>query len=221
MMQNQTEPKYVPALGFHWLTPYYDAVVGTTTRERSFKHALIKQARFGPGQRVLDLASGTGTLAIWIKQYQPQANVTGVDGDPAILSLATHKAQKANVSVQFDRALSYSLPYPAAHFDRVVSSLFFHHLSWENKERTVQELFRVLKPGAELHVADWGRAGNILMRGLFLFVQLLDGFKNTQDNVSGKLVTLFEQAGFVDVLQRQTFSTIYGTMALYSAVKPR
>ena len=220
-MQNQTEPKYVPALGFHWLTPYYDAVVGTTTRERSFKHALIKQARFGPGQRVLDLASGTGTLAIWIKQYQPQANVTGVDGDPAILSLATHKAQKANVSVQFDRALSYSLPYPAAHFDRVVSSLFLHHLSWENKERTVQELFRVLKPGAELHVADWGRAGNILMRGLFLLVQLLDGFKNTQDNVSGKLVTLFEQAGFVDVMQRQTFSTIYGTMALYSAVKPR
>ena len=219
-MQQPSEPKYVPALGYHWLTPYYDAVVGTTTRERSFKQALIKQARFAPGQHVLDLASGTGTLAIWIKQHQPQANVTGVDGDPAILSLAIHKAQKANVSVQFDHALSYSLPYPAAYFDRVVSSLFFHHLSWENKERTVQELFRVLKPGAELHVADWGRADNALMRGLFLFVQFLDGFKNTQDNVSGKLVALFEQAGFVDVTQQQTFSTIYGTMALYSAVKP-
>ena len=219
-MQNPTEPKYVPALGYHWLTPYYDAVVGTTTRERSFKHALIKQAGFEPGQQVLDLASGTGTLAIWIKQHQPQVHVTGVDGDPAILSLATRKAQKAKVSVQFDRALSYNLPYPAAHFDRVVSSLFFHHLSWENKQRTAQELFRVLKPGAELHVADWGHASNILMRGLFVFVQLLDGFKNTQDNVSGKLVTLFEQAGFVDVTQRQTFSTIYGTMALYSAVKP-
>jgi len=212
--------EYVPALGFHWLTPYYDAVVGTTTRERSFKQALIQQARFAPGQQVLDLASGTGTLAIWIKQHQPQADVTGVDGDPAILSLATHKAQKANVSVQFDHALSYSLPYPAAHFDRVVSSLFFHHLSWENKERTAQELFRILKPGAELHVADWGRADNALMRGLFLFVQLLDGFKNTQDNVSGKLITLFEQAGFIEVTQRQTFSTIFGTMALYSAVKP-
>lgn len=219
-MQSPTEPKYVPALGFHWLTPYYDAVVATTTRERSFKHALIKQARFEPGYRVLDLASGTGTLAIWIKQFQPQAIVTGVDGDPAILSLAARKAQKANVSVQFDRALSYSLPYPAAHFDRVVSSLFFHHLSWENKQRTVQELFRVLKPGAELHVADWGRADNILMRGLFLFIQLLDGFNNTQDNVSGKLGTLFEQAGFRDVTQRQTFGTIFGTMALYSAVKP-
>lgn len=214
-----TEPKYVPALGFHWLTPLYDLIVGTT-REHRVKQALIKQARFAPGQRVLDLACGTGTLAIWIKQQQPQAEVAGVDADPAILSLASRKAQSVNVSVQFDHALSYSLPYPAAHFDRVVSSLFFHHLSWANKERTAQELFRVLKPGAELHVADWGRAGNIFMRGLFLFVQLLDGFKNTQDNVSGKLVTLFEQAGFVEVTQRQTFSTIYGTLALYSAVKP-
>tara|TARA_R110000782_G_scaffold30891_14_gene76621 strand:- start:8490 stop:9092 length:603 start_codon:yes stop_codon:yes gene_type:complete len=195
-------------------------VVGATTRERSFKQALIKQACFAPGQQVLDLASGTGTLAIWIKQHQPQAIITGVDADPSILSLASRKAQKTNVSVQFDHALSYSLPYLSAHFDRVISSLFFHHLSWENKERTVQEIFRVLKPGGELHVADWGRADNILMRGLFLLIQLLDGYKNTQDNVSGKLVMLFEQAGFVEVTQRQTFSTIYGTIALYSALKP-
>ena len=130
------------------------------------------------------------------------------------------KAQKANVSVQFDHALSFSLPYPSAHFDRVVSSLFFHHLSWEDKVRTAQELFRVLKPGAELHVADWGRATNVMMRGLFLFVQLLDGFENTQDNVSGKLISLFEQAGFGEVRQRQTFGTVYGTMALYCAIKP-
>lgn len=207
-------------MGYHWLTPYYDAVVGTTTRERCFKQALIKQARVEPSHEVLDLATGTGTLAIWIKQKHPETNVTGVDGDPAILALASHKAQKASVSVQFDHAMSYSLPYPDAHFDRVLSSLFFHHLTWENKERTAQEVFRVLKPGGELHVADWGRADNALMRGLFLFVQMLDGFKTTQDNVLGKLVELFENAGFLQVSYRQSFGTIYGTMALYSAVKP-
>lgn len=213
--------EYVPALSFHWLTPYYDAVVGTTTRERAFKKALIRQAGIEPGQHVLDLATGTGTLAIWIKQSQPLATVTGVDGDPAILSLATRKATEANVSVQFDHAFSQSLPYPEAHFDRAVSSLFFHHLNWEDKQRTVQELFRVLKSGAELHVADWGYPANTLMRGMFLFIQLLDGFKNTRDNVSGRLIELFEQTGFAEVAQRQTFSTIFGTMTLYSAVKPR
>jgi ubiquinone/menaquinone biosynthesis C-methylase UbiE len=211
---------YVPALSFNWLTPYYDAVVGATTRERAFKQALIHQANIKAGQQVLDLASGTGTLAIWVKQSQPLATVTGVDGDPAILSIATRKAEKARVAVQFDQALSYGLPYPDAHFDRVLSSLFFHHLTWENKQRTAQELFRVLKPGAELHVADWGYPANVLMRGLFLSIQLLDGFKNTSDNVSGRLIELFEQAGFSEVVQRQTFSTLYGTMTLYSGVKP-
>lgn len=219
-MQKTKDPPYVPALGYHWLTPYYDAVVGATTRERSFKQVLIKQACIEPRHRVLDLAAGTGTLAIWIKQAHPQADITGVDGDPAILSLASRKAKKAGVSVRFDRGLSFELPYPDGHFDRVVSSLFFHHLTWENKQRTAQELFRVLKPGAELHVADWGRASNALMRVLFVFIQILDGFKNTHDNVSGKLIPLFEQAGFTQVTQRQTFSTIYGTMALYRAVKP-
>lgn len=88
------------------------------------------------------------------------------------------------------------------------------------KERTARELFRVLKPGGELHVADWGRPTNALMRGLFFSIQLLDGFGNTRDNVAGKLIALFEQAGFVQVAQRRTFGTIYGTLALYSAVKP-
>ena len=211
---------YVPALGYHWLTPYYDAVVGKTTREGVFKRALIAQAQIEPGHRVLDLAAGTGTLTIWLKQSQPKASITGVDGDPTILLLAQSKAQRAKVSVQFDRALSYALPYPAAQFDRVVSSLFFHHLSWADKQRTAQELFRVLKPGGELHIADWGRASNPAMRALFVSIQLLDGFRNTQDNASGRLVELFEQAGFAQVAQRQTFATMYGTMALYSAVKP-
>lgn len=219
-MGESTDPNYVPALRFHWLTPFYDAVVGTTTRERTFKHALIRQAQIEPGGQVLDLACGTGTLAIWIKQHKPQADVIGVDGDPAILALARRKAGRAGIEVRFDQARSDNLPYQSGHFDRVVSSLFFHHLTWENKARTAQELFRVLKPGGELHVADWGRPTNALMRGLFLSIQLLDGFRNTKDNVTGKLPALFEQAGFLQVVQRRTFSTVYGTMALYSAVKP-
>ena len=219
-MRQPDDSKYVPALGFRWLTPYYDIAVGVTTRERTFKQALIRQANIEPGQHVLDLACGTGTLSIWIKEAYPQTDVVGVDGDSAILSLAARKAEQAADLVQFDEAMSYDLPYSDAHFDRVVSSLFFHHLSWEDKGRTVQEIYRILRPGAQLHVADWGKATNIVTRGLFVFTQLLDGFKNTQDNVTGKLIELFEHAGFVEVSQRQTFSTIFGTMALYSAVKP-
>ncbi|TVQ15993.1 MAG: class I SAM-dependent methyltransferase [Leptolyngbya sp. DLM2.Bin15] len=219
-MPNKNDSNYIPALGFRWLTPFYDAVVGATTRERTFKQALIQQAEIESRQSVLDLACGTGTLSIWIKQGSSETEVIGVDGDPAVLSLASRKAARTKVSVQFDEAMSYALPYPNARFDRVVSSLFFHHLSCLDKKLSVQEVFRVLRPGGQLHVADWGKSTNFVMRCLFFSIQILDGFSNTQDNVDGKLIDLFEKAGFVDVSQEQTFGTIFGTMSLYSAVKP-
>jgi ubiquinone/menaquinone biosynthesis C-methylase UbiE len=214
------DSEYIPALRVNWLTPYYDLIVAATTRERTIKTALIEQASVEAGHKVLDLACGTGTLAIWLKQLSPLAQVTGVDGDHAILSMSRRKAHKANVMVQFDHALSDSLPYPNAHFDRVISSLFFHHLTWQKKERTALEVFRILKPGAELHIADWGYPANAVMRFLFYSIQLLDGFSNTEDNVSGRLLELFRDLKFIEVAQTQAFNTIFGTMALYRVVKP-
>jgi ubiquinone/menaquinone biosynthesis C-methylase UbiE len=211
--------KYVPALRFHCLTPFYDAVISATGRERTIKSALIRQAHLAPGQQVLDLGTGTGTLALWVKQSQPEVEIRGVDGDEKILAIARNKASKAELPIQFDKALSSMLPYPSAHFDRVLSSMFFHHLAWHDKVLTVLEIYRVLKPGAEVHVADWGRPSNLFMRWLFFSVQLFDGFDNTQDHVSGRLVTLFKQNGFVDVAQLSQYNTIYGTIALYRATK--
>ncbi|MBP7369845.1 MAG: class I SAM-dependent methyltransferase [Shewanella sp.] len=214
-----SETEYVPALRFKWLTRYYDVVIAYSTREKTFKRALINQAGIESGMQVLDLASGTGTLAIWIKQQYPSAIVTGVDGDSDILTLAASKAQHANVDVTFDRALSFDLPYSENQFDRIVSSLFFHHLTWENKQATAAELYRILKPGAHLHIADWGRPANKIMRLLFLPVQILDGFKNTQENAKGRLSEIFEKAGFEHVVQKQSVNTILGTMVIYSAYK--
>ena len=219
MSEPTTPSKYVPALGYAWLTPFYDAVVGTTTREKTFKNALIEQAEFESGQQVLDLACGTGTLAIWIKKMHPSITVTGLDGDPSILALAERKAKRAETDISFMHGLSTELPYPDGYFDRVLLSLFFHHLNWASKTHTTREIYRVLKPGGEIHIADWGRAENHLMRCLFFAIQTLDGFSNTQDNVEGKLIALFEQAGFAEVTLRVDFSTIFGTLSLYSAAK--
>ena len=166
----------MPALGYRWLTPAYDLIVRYLTRERTFKQSLIDQAGFEPGHRGLDLACGTGTLAIWIKQHYPDVDIRGLDGDAQILSIATHKARKSNVEVGFDHGLSVDLPFADQNFDRVVSSLFFHHLNSADKLRTARELYRVIRPGGELHVADWGRPGNALMRLAFVPVRILDGF---------------------------------------------
>lgn len=213
------EKRYVPALGYDWLTNLYDPVVALTTREHTFKQRLIRQANIRGGHRVLDLACGTGTLAIWIQRSVPDAHIVGIDGDPKILALAKQKARKSGADVLFDHGFSTNLPYESSSFDRVLSSLFFHHLSHADKVRTVQEVFRVLKPGGEFHVADWGKPQNALMRTLFYLVQLLDGFENTQDNVQGMLPKLFMKGGFEDVGVAEEIGTILGTMTLYRARK--
>ncbi len=115
--------------------------------------------------------------------------------------------------------MSYDLPYPDNYFDRVVSSLFFHHLTLAQKERTLSELLRVLKPGSELHIADWGEPNNLLMKILFYQVQFLDGFETTRENVNGMLPMLIRNTGYVEVQQHNEYNTMFGTLVLLSAKK--
>lgn len=215
----KTSEPYVPALGVRWLTRFYDPLIRVTLREGKIKSALVEQVGLHPGQRVLDLGAGTGTLTLMLKRAQPQADVIGLDGDPEILAIARAKAMRSGLAVTYDEGMADVLPYPDGSFDRVVSSLMFHHLSRETKRRAAREVFRVLKPGGELHVADWGRAQNILMRVLFFFVQLLDGFETTAENVAGRLPGIFREAGFADVQETAHYATPFGTLTLYRAKK--
>lgn len=215
----EKDARYIPALRYDWLTALYDPVVRLTTREAAFKTALLSQAQIQPGQRVLDLACGTATLTIAIKQAHPQAAVIGIDGDPAILRQARAKAERSGADIEFDKGLSYELPYADESFDHVLSSLFFHHLTRENKLRTLTEVRRVLKPGGEFHVADWGAPQNVLMKLASQGIVLLDG-ATTKDNFAGKLPEFIGQSGFEDVEEVRRFNSLFGTIRLHKAYKP-
>ena len=191
-----------------------------TTRESTFKSALLAQADIQPNDKILDLGCGTATLTIAIKVACPDADVVGLDSDSRILDMAARKVTDAGVKISLDRGYSYRLPFDGRSFHRVVSSLFFHHLTTENKRRTLGEIERVLKPGGELHLADWGKAQNIFMRSVFFLVQLLDGFETTRDSIQGRLPAFIKEAGFRDVRQTAEFATPLGTISLYSAKKP-
>lgn len=213
-------PTYLPALRWRSLTPLFDAVVRVTTRERAFKRRLLDQAAVAAGDSVFDLGAGTGTLAISLKQRCPGASVTGLDADPDVLARARRKAAQSGCEdLAFVEGFSTALPFADAHFDVVLSTLFFHHLSEDDKARTAMEIARVLKPGGALHVADYGKPATPLMRGLFLPVRAFDGFDVTDANARGALPTLFEQGGLEYGELRRQLPTPIGTLALYSAHK--
>jgi ubiquinone/menaquinone biosynthesis C-methylase UbiE len=211
----------IPALGYRWLTPLYDPLLRFVLREQTFKRALIEQAAIAPGQRVLDLGCGTGTLTLMIKRVQPDADVSGLDPDPQVLARARAKAAQAGLPVDFDLGLADNLPYTPQLFDRVLSSLMFHHLNPAQKRGALREVRRVLRPAGTLHIADWGSPQNVAMRAAFLFVQLLDGFETTTDHVAGRLPRYLVEAGFTGVAETDRFATAGGTLCLYRAERSR
>jgi hypothetical protein len=78
---------------------------------------------------------------------------------------------------------------------------------------------RVLRPGGELHVADWGKPANPLMWLAAQGVRLFDGAARTRTNLEGRLPDLMRSAGLRDVAETEQWSTAFGTLSLYRATR--
>jgi len=208
---------YIPAFSHGFLTPFYDFMMKLAARESTFKPKLVQQARIEKGQRVLDLGCGTATLTILVKKTSPEAEVIGLDADPAILEIARAKVAKAGLDVALDYGMAVRLPYTDNSFDRVFSSMVLHHLTREDKVRALKEVFRVLKHEGELHVADLGKPHNVLMRLPSLIIGRLE---KASDNIKGLLPELISTAGFENVEETARYMTMVGTTVLYRARRP-
>ena len=211
---------YVPALGWDFLTPFYDPLIRLTAREMSFKSRLLNEAGIDEATRILDVGCGTGTLLQLMRRKPKQLLAIGLDGDMNVLGIAKSKAHSHVEKISLVQAFCFDIPFADGAFDRVLSSLMLHHLTRSEKVRTLEEIFRVLRPEGELHVADWGRPHNLLMRALAFSVRLGDSFARTADNMKGLLPTLFRDAGFEEVSETAQFATLFGTLSLYKARKP-
>lgn len=214
-MHDKTK-NYLPALRFEFLTRFYDPLVRYTTREYAFKRALLAQADLHDGQTVLDLAGGTGTLSIGIKRRFPGIKVYDFDVDGEILRMARRKAEAQQLEILFEQGYSDNLPFEDKTFDRIFSTLAFHHLTRERKVKTLHEIRRVLKPDGEFHLADYGLARNRKQFILSKFVRAIDGNETTKDNLHGRLLLLMEENGF-NVERTGYFKTLLGTIRLFRA----
>lgn len=208
---------YIPALHWNGLTPLYDVLSRNVMQEGRFKQELIHQAQILPGHQVLDLGCGTATLTVMLKQAHPGAMVTGLDGDPAVLRIGQAKAERTGVTLSLDQGMAYDLPYADDSFDRVVSSLVFHHLSTQNKQRTIKETYRVIRSGGSFWIVDFGPPQGIWARLISFFMARLE---EVSENHKGSLFTLMRQAGFTEVMDRGHFANLFGTLYLYAGKKP-
>ncbi len=220
---NASGDHYIPPLRFHWLTPLYDSVLRLMS-ESALKKRIVDEIALKPGDRVLDLGCGTGTLTILLKTACLEAEVIGLDLDAQALAIARRKSRESNAEIEFIQGsilnpTDGSAATPSS-FDHIASCLVFHHLTNAEKRQAFSAAFKLLKPGGKLLIGDWGKAANSLMRVAFLTVQFLDGFKTTSGNVKGLLSEFICEAGFEETVERHTINTVFGTFVIYTASKP-
>jgi ubiquinone/menaquinone biosynthesis C-methylase UbiE len=205
------ERSYVPAASLDLFLPAYDPLM----RLLGFQQALLPllaQAELQPAHSVLDIGCGTGTLAVLIKQRHPNVTLTGIDPDPRALVRATRKAGRAGVPVRFDRGFADALEYGDGAFDRVFSSMMFHHLRKEDRLKVLTEVRRVLKPGGRLELLDFAGGGKSLL------AHVLHG-RQASSAANDRLLLRMREAGFTDARRVSTRSTIAGAIAYYQARK--
>jgi ubiquinone/menaquinone biosynthesis C-methylase UbiE len=158
---------------------------------RELRQRTADLAGIQPGEMVLDVGCGTGTLAMEVKpRVGATGHVFGIDPGAQQIARARSKAARHNLSIEFQIGVIEHLDFPDQTFDVVVSTIMMHHLSDSLKRQGLAEIARVLKPGGRLVIADFKRPEERAAQA----VRFGAGGSQIQD-----LATLVKEAGFAQV----------------------
>lgn len=186
----QDKKTYAPALKFARLNLLYAELLPLVPQYKDFLEQLIKQATLQPNQKVLDIGCGPGVLLRMLKTSHPTVEAFGLDIDAGMLQIAQDKSKKESLAISYIQGSSTDLPFSDTSFDHVFASLFFHHLPMIEKQKTILEIYRVLKDSGHVHILDFGRPKNFFAKIGFVALQLFDGIDNVRPHGKDKFENL-------------------------------
>jgi ubiquinone/menaquinone biosynthesis C-methylase UbiE len=188
--------------------PYYDFVTSLLTlgHARRLRRLTVDNALIKPNDSVLDVGCGTGEVTLLAKTRAKDGKVYGIDPAPEMVTVARKKAARKSLDIDFRVAVIEDLPFPDSSMDVVTSSLMMHHLPDDLKVRGLSEVYRVLKPGGRLLIADFMNPTSSLVNHLFLAFTQHRGLKSGIED----LRRLLTNAGFTQVTQADETVLVIG-----------
>ena len=180
-------------------TRVYDLVANVLSlgHEDMLRQATVARAGVQPGQRILDIGCGTGSLTLAAaRRTGPTGQVFGIDASPAMIEVAARKRAPASAQVSFRAGLIERLEFPDQSFDLVLSSLMMHHLPAGLQQRGLLEIRRVLKPGGRVFIVDFTGGAPAGLHGIIArLTQPGAGTHAAPQNLAG----LLAETGYVSV----------------------
>jgi ubiquinone/menaquinone biosynthesis C-methylase UbiE len=216
----KSQDRFVAALGYRALTPVYDTAIRLMGAEDRWRATFTRQVAPAAGELILEMGCGTGSLTKRLAEAAPEARIVGLDPDSDALARARRKSNAPLFIEGFADRLPQHPDLALASFDKIATSLMFHHLTREGKRGALASAMTLLKPGGTLHIADWAEARDWPQRIRFLTIQMLDGFETTADSIHGLLPFLIREAGFENLVETAYARTRYGPFAFWTARRP-
>lgn len=188
------------------------------SKQGEFDNNVIATLDPQPADRLLDIGCGTGLLCEKIGRLlvaEQGGIITGIDAAGKMIAAARKKRESS--TCRFEAMAAESLQFADKSFDGVVSTLFFHHVPLDLKQKAFQEIFRVLRPGGRLVVADMDTP-TTLLGALFSHVsRWLLMQPQIGENIRGVLPELMMDAGFAIPMVRGHF---LGYITTFTTSKP-
>lgn len=223
---------------FDSIAPAYDVMnrLMTLGIDRRWRRQTVRAAVSGCPAEILDIATGTGDLAIALAKAAPQAHVTGVDLSEGMVNIGVRKVSEAGLTgrISLRTADALALPFDDNSFDTV--TVAFGVRNFEHLAEGYAEMLRVLRPGGRLCVLELTQPSSAFVRPFYIAYtrgiipvigRIMSGDSSAYTYLPksiaavparGEMTALMTGAGFSGAVWRQF---TFGVCTLYTAVKAR